>query len=234
MLKAFFAFVGLISISSASPISAATFKSYTSNEGRIVAVLSGRIEPGDADRLSSIILEANRANKLVSGVRLNSQGGDLVEGLKLINVVRTAKIATVVPNNATCASACFLAFAAGAEKYVSYSGIVGVHGASDKGAETPDSSAATIIMARAVKELGTPPAVIGKMVVTPPSEIVWLTPNELRSMGAVMTGKPRQTVPQEQQSALQLPPSSSSPQAQLEEKRLSWKEVVEKSAALSA
>jgi hypothetical protein len=43
-------------------------------------------------------------------------------------------------------------------------------------------------MARVVKELGVPASIIGKMVVTPPDEMVWLTPTDLRSMGTVMTG----------------------------------------------
>ncbi|NUJ78915.1 hypothetical protein HUN39_02490 [Methylocystis sp. FS] len=52
--------------------------------------------------------------------------------MKLADTIRTAKIATVVQNGASCASACFVAFAAGAEKYVSYQASVGVHGASDR------------------------------------------------------------------------------------------------------
>jgi hypothetical protein len=34
-------------------------------------------------------------------------------------------------------------------------------------------------MARIVKELGVPPSIIGKMVVTPPSDMVWLNPDDL-------------------------------------------------------
>lgn len=101
-----------------------------------------------------------------------------------------AKIATVVANNTVCASACFIAFAAGSEKFVSYTAQVGVHGASDKAGNTAGD--ATVAMAKVVRNLGVSSSVIGKMVVTPPSEMVWLDPNELRSLGATMTGKPSQ------------------------------------------
>jgi hypothetical protein len=49
-------------------------------------------------------------------------------------------------------------------------------------------------MARAAKDLGVPAAIIGRMVVTPPNEMVWLTPQDLLSMGTTMVGKPTQTV----------------------------------------
>ncbi len=120
----------------------------------------------------------------------NSPGGSVLEGVKLADVVRDEKIATSVSGTAKCASACFMVFAAGSEKYVSYTAQVGVHGASDEhGRETAQSSAATISMARIAQELGVPPSIIGKMVVTPPDEILWLTPDDLRSMGTTMVGE---------------------------------------------
>jgi hypothetical protein len=68
-----------------------------------------------------------------------------------------------------------------------------VHGASDQtGEETVQSGAATVSMARVAKDLGVPPAIIGRMVVTPPSEMVWLSPSDLQSMGTSMVGKPAQ------------------------------------------
>ncbi len=173
---------------------AATVDHFTSKEGREVITLSGEIVAGDASQVTNVIKEANAAGRLVSGLRLNSPGGSIDEGAKLADVIRFAKIATVVMNGTSCASACFIAFAAGSEKYASYSAGVGVHGASVNGQETEGSRAATIAMAKIVKELGVPPAIIGQMVVTPPNQIVWLQPTDLQSMGVTMTGKPGQPV----------------------------------------
>lgn len=50
-------------------------------------------------------------------------------------------------------------------------------------------------MARIVKELGVSATIIGKMVVTPPDQVVSLTPDDLRSIGTTMTGKPAQVAP---------------------------------------
>jgi hypothetical protein len=168
--------------------------SYVSKEGKVIVILNGEIATGDADHLQQIIKTANDSGKIVSGIRLNSPGGNLLEGVKLADAIRFAKIASVVPNGSTCTSACFVAFAAGADKFASYSASIGVHGASDKnGQETEVSNSATVAMAKIVKELGVPVDIIGRMVVTPPDQIVWLTPNNLRAMGTTMTGKLVQT-----------------------------------------
>jgi hypothetical protein len=176
------------------PCASATVTSYITKEGKVVVVLNGEIVLGDTDQFQQIVRTANNTGRIVSGIRLNSPGGNLLEGVKLADAVRFAKIATVVPNGSTCASACFVAFAAGAEKFASYSASVGVHGASDRnGQETVASNAATVGMAKIVKELGVPADIIGRMVVTPPDQIIWLSPNNLRAMGATMTGKLIQT-----------------------------------------
>ena len=128
-------FVGLT-----PPSTAATLTSDVSKEGKVVVILTGEIAPGDTDRLQQIIKTANDSGKIVSGIRLNSSGGNLLEGVKLADAIRFAKIASVVPKGSTCASACFIAFAAGAEKFASYGASVGVHGASDKNGQETDSA----------------------------------------------------------------------------------------------
>jgi len=191
---------------------AASLKSVTTKENKTVISLSGEIAEGDADALRKAIQTANDSGKLVSGVRLNSPGGLLVEAVKLVDLIKYAKVVTVVSNGSTCASACFVVFAAGANKFASYSAQVGVHGASgEDGKETVGSGAATVTMARIVRDLGVPAPIIGKMVVTPPEQMVWLTPDELRSMGTTMTGKPAQVAsPQvpSSEAPMQLDPSA--------------------------
>ncbi len=171
------------------PAHAATFEHFTNDEGHEIVMLSGPIVPGDWDRLVGIERQANARGVLVTAVRLDSPGGNLIEGVKLAQAMHEGKIATVVARGAQCASACFIAFAAGLEKYASYGASIGVHGASfQRGGETVDAPDGTIVMAKLVKELGVPPAIIGKMVVTSADDIVWLTPEDLQSMGVQMTG----------------------------------------------
>jgi hypothetical protein len=153
-----------------SPIVAASadIKSASGKDGRVTILITGEIVPGDADAFSATVKQANDAGKFVANIRLNSEGGNLLEGVKLADAVSFGKISTNVGKNATCASACFLIFAAGNTKFASYDARIGVHGASDEhGNETVQSGAATVSMARVAKELGVPSAIIGRMVVTP-------------------------------------------------------------------
>jgi hypothetical protein len=173
----------------------ATVTSRDFKDGKVRLDLSGEIQEGDLQAIKSAIQSANDRGKIVATIRLNSIGGNLLEAVKIASVIRDGKIATATLGGTTCASACFVVFAAGGDKYAHYTAQVGVHGASDaQGDETTQAQAATVTMARVVRELGVPPAIIGKMVVTPPSEMVWLTPDDLKSMGVTMLGKPEQIV----------------------------------------
>jgi hypothetical protein len=200
---------GIVLASVGSIAMAADLKPSTLKDGRVIIAISGEISPGDSDALKAAIKTANDAGKLATSIRLNSEGGNLLEGVRLAEVVKFAKMATNVGQGATCASACFLIFAAGETKFANYSAKVGVHGASDKGEETVRSGAATVSMARVAKDLGVPPAIIGRMVVTPPNDMVWLSPSDLQSMGTTMIGKPAQTAAGNESA----PPQQLSPQA---------------------
>lgn len=177
-----------------SAASAAEVTAFNSKDGKTRIDLVGDIVPGDANKLRAEIQKANDANRLVATIRLNSKGGNLIEGVEIADIVRKGRIATSVLSNSVCASACFIIYAAGSEKFASYQAQIGVHGASDEnGQETSQSNSATIGMARVVKELGVPSSIVGKMVVTPPNQMVWLSIDDLRSMETKMFGKPMQT-----------------------------------------
>ncbi|HUL89936.1 MAG TPA: hypothetical protein VLU23_17370 [Pseudolabrys sp.] len=189
-----FAITSILSISSVSH--AATLSTVPTKNGNIIVTLSGAIIEGDSDTLKSIIRAANSGNHEVVAIRLNSLGGLILEGVKLADIIRDGKISTSIVGSAKCASICFIIFAAGREKYADYAASVGVHGASNEsGQETLQSNAVTISMALIAEEFGVPSRIIEKMVDTPPDKLVWLTPDDLRSMGTMMTGKPARLRP---------------------------------------
>jgi hypothetical protein len=191
MRGAFFAFTTAATIFSATSALAATFSTSHEGDRNIVVTLRGQIVEGDSEELAGIIRRADDNGDTVVMLRLDSPGGRIVEGVKLADIIRDEKIPTSVVGTARCASACFLVFAAGSKRFAAYTAQVGVHGASDEnGKETPQSSVATVSMARIAKELGVPSSIIGEMVVTPPDQIAWLSPDDLRSMGTTMLGQP--------------------------------------------
>ncbi|MGF6312181.1 hypothetical protein ABIB82_006149 [Bradyrhizobium sp. i1.8.4] len=161
-----------------------------------IVALSGDVAGGDTEAAEALIKAANDDNRLISAIRLDSPGGSLAEAVKLAGLIRRAKLPTIVAAGSRCASACFIVFAAGNEKFASYEAAIGVHGVSDKfGHETAQTEEATIAMARVASGFGVPPHIIGQMVTTHAHEIAWLTPDDLRAMGAIMTDRPGRHVP---------------------------------------
>src|SRR4051812_10938390 len=164
---------------SVSIANAAEIKSFNLKDDSVEISISGNIAPGDIDALRASIKAANDAGKLVTSLRLNSAGGNLLEAVRVADWVKSAKISTKVGQSATCASACFLIFAAGETKYASVSARIGVHRASEKGVV---SRAGNTSMADVAKELDVPWSIIRRMINTPTDEVEWLSLTDLRLM----------------------------------------------------
>jgi hypothetical protein len=177
----------------ATVAAAAELSSVAIRDDETVITLSGDIEAGDADATEALIKTINDDGRLVSAIRLDSPGGGVAEAVKLAELIRRAKVPMVVAAGSRCASACFIVFAAGVEKFANYDAAIGVHGVSDRfGHQTAQAEAATVSMARIASELGVPPRIVGRIIATRPSDIAWLSPEDLRAMGVIMTGRPGQ------------------------------------------
>src|SRR5216683_2167972 len=231
MLRGVIAFAFVAAAVGCLSASAANLTTAVSKENKTIVVLDGEVAEGDANRLKDIIKSSVDSGRIVSGMRFNSSGGSLLESVRLAGLIQNAKIATVIANGATCASACFIAFAAGSQKFVGVTASVGIPGVSDGSGQ--DRGDAANSLARVVKELGVPEAIVEKMLATRSDEIVWLTPDDLRAMGTTTTGKPGQAAPGQPVAAqppAQLAPSTRAVAPQPSALK-NWSDVV--SAALS-
>src|SRR6266404_6617953 len=230
-------FLGLaIAVCCAEQASSATIRSIPAKRGVIIEI-SGQITDGDADVFIGEVKRANASGKTVENVQLNSTGGKLVEGAKLATAIRQGKISTAVGQGAVCASACFLAFAAGDPKFAGDGARIGVHRASLKGGqETVLSEAVTVSMGTFAKELGVPSGIVGRMLKTSPKQIIWLTSQDLHSMSVRLEGEPTTHVA----SAQQLPEEFASIPALTPQTRAdptsasSWNDFIDSVAKLSA
>jgi hypothetical protein len=227
-----------VAICVGAPASSATIKTVAGKDRRVVIQIWGQIELGDADALVQALRQATVAGKLIQTIQLHSAGGKLVEGARLAAAIRLAKVSTFVGAGSVCASACFLAFAAGDPKFAAPGAPIGVHKASEKdGRETALSGAATRSMAGFAKDLGVPSGIVARMVSTPATQIMWLTPQDLRSMGVAQTKQPLESTATasegarlgELNSATSLAPKPAPPP-----NRSSWNEFIEQTIALSA
>lgn len=171
------------------PANAAEVERHPTTSGAVTISIAGEIVEGDAEALRREIRRAAIGGYFISEIQLNSIGGSLFEGTSIARVIRATSLNTSVAVGDTCASVCFLAFAAGSTRSVHLGARVGVHVASNEaGEETHASSAATATMARIAKLLGVPSGIIERMVSTPSTQMFWLNGANFVSMGAVITG----------------------------------------------
>jgi hypothetical protein len=226
-----------------APASAASITSAPGKSGSVVIEIQGQIGAGDADVFNQTVKRAVDSGKSIASVRLNSKGGKLDEGAKLAFAIKFGKLATVVASDAVCASACFLAFAAGDPKFAGPGALIGVHKASEKGGlETKASGAATAAMAGFARELGIPSHIISLMVKTPPTQIAWLEPRDLHSMAVRTTSNialatasaGRTDEPEVRKPPTQVQTLAITRPAEKIENRPVWNEFVDKMMALSA
>jgi hypothetical protein len=155
----------------------------------VIIAARGPIVRGDYNRLRAfldLMSQTSPSTERVMGVALDSPGGNVLEADDIAIGIRKIGLTVVVPSGSQCSSACFLIFAAAPRRVVAADALIGVHSASEAGDETANSLALTTAIAREAAEFGVPPAIIGKLVQTPPERTTWLTPADLASMGVTM------------------------------------------------
>ena len=152
-----------------------------------VLILSGEIGLSGTRDFRDALLEDQ-----VFTLVLNSPGGAILPALEIAAIVRDKGIETVIPEGATCASACAFIFLAGQPRYAA--GRLGVHQfyAPEDGVELGSVTreetqdlAGTII--KYLDSFETPSAVYIRMLGTPPDQMYWFSPQELVDEG-IATG----------------------------------------------
>lgn len=151
----------------------------------VTIVLNGEIKEGDTERLVLSIKDAaERYPKATGGLFLNSPGGNALEAERMASLIHRTGLPVMVISGDTCASACFLLFAASEHKFASRSARIGVHSVSNEdGGESGGTLMLTAAMARDFKIMNVPPEITGRMITTPPDGMAWLTPDEEAEMG---------------------------------------------------
>ncbi|HEY4172191.1 MAG TPA: hypothetical protein VGM42_04125 [Rhodopila sp.] len=142
----------------------------------------GPIVAGDMDRLTRAVATVAPAGRALLALALDSGGGSVAEAKQMVGLIRSQRLTVMIPRDSQCASACFLLLAASPRRFAASDALIGVHSASQNGAETDTSLAVTTLMARDAAELGVPPLIIGKMVETTPGRVEWLEPSDLALM----------------------------------------------------
>lgn len=149
-----------------------------------VLQLTGTIEPETAELFAA---EIDKIGEYVKSISLDSPGGFLQSALTMGALIREKGYDTTINEGALCASACPLIFASGTNRQVDEKAAFGLHqiysagGSPVSAAEAmSDAQSTTARITRYLDEMGVQPAVWNFALETPPSQLYYLSPEELK------------------------------------------------------
>lgn len=170
---------------------AADIESALDAKGISVGLLSGNIGYGDTQRVAKFYLKYPS----IQFLRLDSRGGDVIEAVRLGELVRTLRLQVQVADRGVCASSCFFVWINGAfrlaapEGYKGGSGPIGLHRPFLIGPENNEESlqrqSDVIAGVRSYLESNfIPRRLIDIMMSRPSNDIYWLTNNDLDELSS--------------------------------------------------
>lgn len=167
--------VGLI-----GPARAASFEVFPGKDDLPPLVLvAGQFVLDDAARFAAAITGMSRAV-----VAFDSPGGHLLAGIEIGKTIRMRGFPTIVFDDATCNSACALAWLGGPTRYVLAGGSVGFHAASiTEAGITREVGAGNALVGAYLTNLGLSEGAIFALTITPPDQITVLTPRLANDLG---------------------------------------------------
>jgi hypothetical protein len=152
--------------------------------------LSGPIEPGDFSKVETYLLQQKTGGPEIEAAYLSSPGGNLVEAMRLGNLLRELLVATVIEtNDATrkveCSGACFLVFAGVIQRSVWWFGgnlpAIRLHLSQY---QLEEAQLHMEIVADYLRQMGVADGLIQRIAESSPAEAE-LEDNELRSLNGI-------------------------------------------------
>jgi hypothetical protein len=164
-----------------APISAATIsieKSTRFDQPNLV-VVEGEFAAGDDAVFASRTAPLSRAL-----IVLESNGGNLVAGVKIGEAIRFKGFSTLVVDR--CASACALAWLGGVQRFMSDKGRVGFHPAYN-GKSGQETGVGNAIVGAYLNKIGLSYAAVIYITTAPPTSMTWVTIEEAKKNGIDVT-----------------------------------------------
>jgi hypothetical protein len=164
------------------------------DNGSALVVIDGDFEASDIDTFRAKVAALTTPRVVVA---FHSDGGNLVAGIRIGGIIREKKFTTVVPDGASCASACALAWLGGARRLVGQDASVGFHSAYILKSYGPvESSSGNAILGAYLNQLGLSENAILYITKASPTSIQWMSLDDAAENGiAVAPLSPDQTAP---------------------------------------
>jgi hypothetical protein len=151
------------------------------NNGSALIVIDGDFEAGDIDVFRAKVASLSASRVVVA---FQSDGGNLVAGIRIGALIREKKFSTVVPDGASCASACALAWLGGTRRLVGQDASVGFHSAYVLKSYGPiESSSGNAILGAYLNQLGLSESAILYITRAAPTSIQWMSLDDAAENG---------------------------------------------------
>ena len=172
------ALFGLTLLSATSASGATITVSTSPDDGRPVINVDGELISADVETFRKIATQ----NSGLAVVSFSSHGGSLVTGIQIGETIRQRQLNTIIRDGKSCASACALAWLAGAERSIEGTGRIGFHAAYDatSGRETGVGNA---LLGAYVAKLGLSYNAVIYITKAAPHEMTWLNMSDAAALG---------------------------------------------------
>jgi hypothetical protein len=142
-----------------------------------LVTIDGLIESGDNDQFLRKIGPITNAI-----VAFNSDGGNLLAGIQIGELIRLRNFASLVPDGMRCASSCALAWLGGTKRLMASKAQIGFHAASDR--ETGKvTSVGNALVGAYLNKIGLPYSAVVYITSAAPEEISWLSKSDAEKLG---------------------------------------------------
>lgn len=186
-------FVVLWLLSSAAATAAEIDVKLIDNKSVLILV-EGDFEHDDVEAFRTKVATLSTSRVTVA---FRSDGGSLVAGIRIGTLIREKKFATVIPDGASCASACALAWLGGTKRFMGQGASVGFHAAYVVKSYGPvESGSGNAILGAYLNQLGLSEEAILYITKTAPTSIQWMNLRDANEHGiAVATLSPQYAIP---------------------------------------
>lgn len=149
-------------------------------EGNLTAILiEGELQLGDDKTFVGLAVPLGDAI-----VILHSPGGSLVAGLEIGKAIRLKGFSTAVPDGASCASACALAWLGGTTRFMGGAAKVGFHAAfAEASGQRAVTSVGNALVGAYVAQLGLPERAVVFITSPQPDGMAWLSATDAQKTG---------------------------------------------------
>jgi hypothetical protein len=164
---------------------AATIEVKRLSNGSALVVIDGDFEAADIDIFRTKVASVSTPRVVVA---FQSDGGNLVAGIRIGALIREKKYTTVVPDGASCASACALAWLGGTRRLVGQDASVGFHSAYVLKSYGPvESSSGNAILGAYLNQLGLSENAILYITKAAPTSIQWMSLDDAAENGIAVS-----------------------------------------------